>query len=122
MAQEPDEISLQQYGFNSFTVQLNELPKDHLQLLPPTDSRYRRDIRTLENGKNKKVNAKKVQKQRKNAKNAYMPMWFSEETDSFSKDKLWLQNGRYWISKQAGFTDAYSRQIIPLFSVDTDSV
>lgn len=51
VAPRPDN-SAQYYHFTSFTFGLNELPQDNdlLQKLPSTDSRFRPDIRKLEEG------------------------------------------------------------------------
>lgn len=38
------------YNFSSFTFQLNELTEDMKSYLPPTDSRFRPDVRLLELG------------------------------------------------------------------------
>lgn len=41
---------LQFYAFSTFAMQLNELDKIMEGVLPPTDSRFRPDIRAMENG------------------------------------------------------------------------
>lgn len=38
------------FGFSDFTMGLNQLHAEDEQLLPPTDSRLRPDVRSLENG------------------------------------------------------------------------
>ncbi|KIH53290.1 hypothetical protein ANCDUO_16584 [Ancylostoma duodenale] len=38
------------FGFSDFTMGLNQLYAEDEQLLPPTDSRLRPDVRALENG------------------------------------------------------------------------
>jgi hypothetical protein len=59
VAAKPNEFSARQYGFNEFTVQLNELQPQQCCALPPTDSRFRPDIRFLELGDVKKAEAAK---------------------------------------------------------------
>lgn len=53
------------YGFNPFTITLNELHSDNAKFLPPTDSRFRPDQRFLEDGEihratNAKISLEKV--------------------------------------------------------------
>lgn len=55
VAVEKDPANARQYGFNEFTVQLNELPREIHVFLPPTDSRLRSDIRYLENAEARKA-------------------------------------------------------------------
>jgi hypothetical protein len=43
-------VSLSQYHFTQFAFQLNELMPKVKEILPPTDSRFRKDVRYLEEG------------------------------------------------------------------------
>jgi hypothetical protein len=59
VAEKREERALQQYGFNSHSVQLNELHEQHRGYLPATDTRFRADIRNLENHDIKKAKVAK---------------------------------------------------------------
>ena len=39
------------YNFSDFAVQANHLPPELLAVLPPTDSRLRKDVRAIEEGR-----------------------------------------------------------------------
>ncbi|KAI6173229.1 hypothetical protein M3Y98_01059600 [Aphelenchoides besseyi] len=49
------ELAANYYGFNRFTMGLNELHESQRPFLPPTDSRFRPDQRYLENGDAKRA-------------------------------------------------------------------
>ncbi|KAI6224260.1 hypothetical protein M3Y99_01416000 [Aphelenchoides fujianensis] len=109
------------YGFNRFTMALNELHAAERPLLPPTDSRFRPDQRLLENGEPERAEEakKRLEKeQRGRSALAHRPLWFERERDAFTGRSLWLSNGRYWPAKEARFEDPHSRRMVALFSTD----
>ncbi|KAI6205089.1 hypothetical protein M3Y94_00753000 [Aphelenchoides besseyi] len=55
------ELASTYYGFNRFTMGLNELHESQRPFLPPTDSRFRPDQRYLENGDPKRADECKKQ-------------------------------------------------------------
>jgi hypothetical protein len=59
VAEKREERASRQYGFNSLSVQLNELHEQHKGYLPHTDTRFRPDIRSLENHDLKKAKVAK---------------------------------------------------------------
>ena len=74
----PDD-SKAQYGMNIFSLQLNLLSNELISKLPPTDSRFRPDLRAWENGdvqlasseksrleQNQRERRKQIQEQLKN--------------------------------------------------------
>ena len=82
-----DEIALrhQYYYFNLFSMCLNE-PTSSINL-PSTDSRYRQDIRYLENGDIDAASNEKhrlEEQQRSDAKKRdfdFQPLWFKQDTN-----------------------------------------
>ncbi|KAI6240592.1 hypothetical protein M3Y99_00428400 [Aphelenchoides fujianensis] len=117
----PHEHAAAHYGFNRFTMALNELHAAERPLLPPTDSRFRPDQRLLENGEPERAEEakKRLEKeQRGRSALAHRPLWFERERDAFTGRSLWLSNGRYWPAKEARFEDPHSRRMVALFSTD----
>ena len=58
--------SSRQYGFTKFAIALNELTPEGIRNLPPTDSRFRPDMRALENGEPEEASAAKLRVEDKN--------------------------------------------------------
>ena len=46
---------VRRFGFNAFAVQLNSLPAELQNILPPTDSRLREDLQAVERGEYSKA-------------------------------------------------------------------
>ncbi|KAI6222286.1 hypothetical protein M3Y99_01512400 [Aphelenchoides fujianensis] len=117
----PHEHAAAHYGFNRFTMALNELHAAERPLLPPTDSRFRPDQRLLEKGEPERAEEakKRLEKeQRGRSALAHRPLWFERERDAFTGRSLWLSDGRYWPAKETRFEDPHSRRIVALFSTD----
>ena len=93
-----------QYGFTPFAIALNELTPEGARNLPPTDSRFRPDMRALENGDSEEASRAKVRVEDRNRALAaarrkrgetYAPVWFAkramaEHSDSDAEE---LGNG-----------------------------
>ena len=84
-----------QYGFTKFAISLNELPLEGIRNLPPTDSRFRPDMRALENGDSEEASRAKVRVEDRNRAllaarrkkgEAYAPAWFKKRTRSIKND------------------------------------
>ncbi|XP_031562391.1 oxysterol-binding protein-related protein 1-like [Actinia tenebrosa] len=97
--------SKEMYNFTSYAIQLNELLPGDDKKLPPTDSRFRPDCRTLENGDLDRATAEKIrleEKQRTNRKERqkknleWKPLWFKEEINPYTGQTDWLYTGKYW--------------------------
>ncbi len=95
----------QQYGFNTYSVSLNELNSDMKQNLTPTDSRLRPDQRLLENGKldlaeREKDRLEVKQRESKSKREGdWNPLYFKEqtETDIQGKEtKVFKPLNTYW--------------------------
>jgi hypothetical protein len=93
------------YCFTKFAMQLNSLPERLKNSLPLTDSRFRPDLRALENGDIKLASEEKFrleELQRTSRKNRednnieYKPKYFTKQTDEITKEKSYVFNGRYW--------------------------
>ncbi|KAF5274373.1 hypothetical protein FQA39_LY07253 [Lamprigera yunnana] len=101
------------YGFTRFAIELNEIGPDS-HLLPPTDTRFRADQRSLELGnlakaeqlKLKLENAQRDRRKMRSAKNQqYFPLWFCQNSSGKEGDE-WQYNGKYWeCRKNSGFAD-----------------
>ncbi|VDN06983.1 unnamed protein product [Thelazia callipaeda] len=91
------------YNFTSFTFLLND-PSDLTDLLPPTDSRRRPDIRLLEAGESDAAEREKERLEVKQRQSRALmkktlekkPKWF-EKVQLTSKDSLpWVFTAKYW--------------------------
>lgn len=93
------------YGFTSFGITLNEITPDIAKKLPPTDSRFRPDVRALEEGdldhaEDEKKRVEELQRERRaQGKNAE-PRWFKE----VGRDD-WEYVGGYWEEREGGWKD-----------------
>ncbi|KAI0651676.1 Oxysterol-binding protein-domain-containing protein [Trametes meyenii] len=96
--------AMQYYGFTTFGITLNEVTPDLEGKLPPTDSRYRPDVRALENGdldtaEKEKQRVEDLQRERRNKGRERNPRWFKQVGDE------WIYTGGYWEQRQRGWTD-----------------
>lgn len=106
----PDPVNFEkQYNFTTFAIQSNHLTHDMLAHLPPTDSRFRPDIRAYEYGniklagenKNKlEESQRERRKQCLESKKEWKPLWFE-----FKKDGNQINSrfkGDYWKVRETG--------------------
>ncbi|VBB26864.1 unnamed protein product [Acanthocheilonema viteae] len=97
----------QYYGFSQFACGLNEfLNSEEKSSAPQTDSRFRPDLKALENGDTSravetKANLEKLQRARNEA--IHKRMWFEQRQDLMTNTTLWVCNGRYWQAKEKKF-------------------
>jgi len=93
------------YYFTEFTYQLNYLTEKLKKSLPPTDSRFRPDLRALENGDMKLAQTEKgrleeIQRAaRKEAEKKGVPQkpnYFTFEADEATQEKYYKFNYKYW--------------------------
>ncbi|KAG6850320.1 hypothetical protein H0H93_014895 [Arthromyces matolae] len=89
------------YGFTTFGITLNELSDDLLEngKLPPTDSRFRPDVRALEEGEidlaeKEKVRVEEMQRERRRQGQDRRPRWFRQQGDE------WMYVGGYWEGRE----------------------
>jgi len=90
------------YGFTTWGITLNEMTADLKGKLPPTDSRYRPDVRALEEGNLDFAEAEKdrleeLQRERRKQGKAREPQWFRREGDE------WVYAGGYWEQRAKGW-------------------
>ena len=90
------------YGFTTFAMTLNEIIGELGGELPPTDSRYRPDVRALEEGdmdraEEEKQRVEELQRQRRRRGEDRKPRWFKQVGDE------WLYAGGYWEAKTNGW-------------------
>jgi len=94
--------SLDLYGFTSWGITLNEITPGMEGKLPPTDSRYRPDVRALEEGNLDRAEAEKerleeLQRERRKLGKEREPRWFRREGDE------WVYAGGYWEQRAKGW-------------------
>ncbi|KAH9075838.1 hypothetical protein EDB83DRAFT_2352578 [Lactarius deliciosus] len=98
-----DEVNAQDlYGFTSWGITLNEITPGMEGKLPPTDSRYRPDVRALEEGYLDRAEAEKerleeLQRERRRLGKDREPQWFRCEGDE------WVYAGGYWEQRAKGW-------------------
>uniref|UniRef100_T2M5M8 Oxysterol-binding protein n=1 Tax=Hydra vulgaris TaxID=6087 RepID=T2M5M8_HYDVU len=97
--------SAEMYNMTEFAMGLNELLPEHENVIAPTDSRYRLDMRCLENGDIEGAAAEKqkleeAQRERRKLMHSsgeiWIPMWFSLEENEYLKCKEWSYNHKYF--------------------------
>ncbi|KAF8167899.1 Oxysterol-binding protein-domain-containing protein [Crassisporium funariophilum] len=94
--------SQEYYGFTSYGITLNELTSDLVGKLPPTDSRYRPDVRALENGEldlaeTEKARLEQMQRDRRSRGEERKPSWFKQVGGE------WEYTGGYWEARSRGW-------------------
>ncbi|CCH58114.1 hypothetical protein TBLA_0A03140 [Henningerozyma blattae CBS 6284] len=87
------------YGFTKFAANLNEITEIEKDMLPPTDSRLRPDVRAYENGDNDKAESLKLkleqdQRDRRNGGHDVKPRYFKRISDE--KWELIKGSNGYW--------------------------
>lgn len=92
------------YGLTSFAISLNELTDGLRAKLPSTDSRFRTDVRALENGElpladEEKLRIEDTQRQRRSAGTERNPRWFQ------LVEGEWRYVGGYWEARQQGWKE-----------------
>ncbi|KAG2146531.1 Oxysterol-binding protein-domain-containing protein [Suillus bovinus] len=90
--------SPQYYGFTAFGMTLNEITSDLEGRLPPTDSRFRPDVRALEHGNGDEAEASEDTDRRRRGVNR-VPRWFKQDGDG------WTYVGGYWEARAKGWKD-----------------
>lgn len=115
MVESRPENSTDFYNFTRFTFCLNELTEELKKSLPPTDSRFRPDIRLLELGdldtaadEKSRVEEKQreVRKEMKKSKKTYSPLWFNLVKSAQGKDE-WRFNQKYFDRKWSNCPDIF---------------
>lgn len=95
----------QYYSFTEFAYMLNEFNDEIKQKVAPTDSRWRPDMRKMEEGdidasadeKNRIEELQRnARKDRKKSKDDSAPLWFKYGTDPYTGKEDWLFTGEYW--------------------------
>ncbi|KAF7982052.1 hypothetical protein HWV62_30330 [Athelia sp. TMB] len=93
------------YGFTSFGITLNEVTPDIEGKLPPTDSRFRPDVRALEEGdvdeaEEQKQRLEDAQRERRKKGKDRAPVWFKQVGEE------WVYKGGYWEARAKDWKDA----------------
>lgn len=92
------------YGFTAFGITLNEITSDLEGKLPPTDSRFRPDVRALEEGNIDEAEAQKTrleetQRDRRRRGADRTPQWFKQVGED------WKYQGGYWEGRATGWKE-----------------
>jgi muconolactone delta-isomerase len=90
------------YGFTSFGITLNEITEDLVGKLPPTDSRFRPDVKALEMGdvdeaEGQKARLEEMQRERRKQGQDKQPRWFKLVGEE------WIYKGGYWEARANGW-------------------
>lgn len=105
------------YGFSRFAIELNDLEPCLVDILPPTDSRFRPDQRLLEEGnvpgaEASKVQLEQAQRERRIANEqrgiAHEPKWFRRTATPLDDEdgEKWEFANTYWdVRAQSKFLD-----------------
>ena len=91
------------YYLSKFGINLNNLYEELVYSLPPTDSRFRPDLRAYENGDLKLGSEEKIRlenNQRKRKNQVFKPQWFFFERNG-KKIKFEFK-GNYWKCRESG--------------------
>ncbi|CAD5223623.1 unnamed protein product [Bursaphelenchus okinawaensis] len=109
-ASKPDPDMFAFYRMNAVSMTMNQV-EDHMKpYIPPTDTRLRKEIKDLEEGRLEHVE-EAVKKRAETAQlrlQRYQPLWFQPQNDTTGKT-FFLPNGRYWSSKMNKFDDPISK-------------
>ena len=102
------------FYFTKYVANLNYLSEELSKVLPPTDSRFRKDQRAVEEGdydlaesekKRLEQKQREVRKAREKENKEYEPIYFKEVKDDISGDVLYLNSRDYWKDrKEANFS------------------
>ena len=91
------------YYLPEFTCDLNNFPDEIKERLPSNDSRFKKDMRFLEEGnidEAQKYKVKYESKQRTELNNdQHKILFFKEEYDSDNENNFYIPNGEYWKMK-----------------------
>ncbi|XP_053186704.1 oxysterol-binding protein-related protein 1-like [Scomber japonicus] len=93
------------YAFSTFAMQLNELEESMEGVIPPTDSRFRPDIKAMENGDIDLASAEKkrleekqrtARKDRSKSTQEWKNRWFQQGPNPYTKAQDWIYLKGYW--------------------------
>uniref|UniRef100_A0AAQ4R8E0 Oxysterol-binding protein n=1 Tax=Gasterosteus aculeatus aculeatus TaxID=481459 RepID=A0AAQ4R8E0_GASAC len=108
--------SAQFYAFSTFAMHLNEQDKSTEEVAPATDSRFRPDIRAMENGdidfasSEKKRLEEKQRMARKNRSKSpaeWKTRWFEQGQNPHNKAQDWIYLKGYWERNYTDLPDIY---------------
>ncbi|KAG9314544.1 Oxysterol-binding protein-domain-containing protein [Chiua virens] len=96
--------AMEYYGFTAFGITMNEITGDLDGKLPPTDSRFRPDVRALEVGNVDEAEAQKthleeLQRDRRRRGADRTPRWFKLDGEE------WKYQGGYWEARAMGWRE-----------------
>jgi hypothetical protein len=92
---------------------LNEMKPEYKDVIAPTDTRFRMDIRCLELGdldnstKHKERLEEKQRQTRKALKEDWNPRWFNLSKHPINGDECWLFNDKYWLRDYSNCPDLF---------------
>ncbi|KAF9229520.1 hypothetical protein BS17DRAFT_688488 [Gyrodon lividus] len=97
--------AIEYYGFTAFGITLNEITSDLYGKLPPTDSRFRPDVRALEEGNVEEAEVEKtrleeLQRDRRRRGIDRTSQWFRQVGED------WQYIGGYWEARARGWKES----------------
>ncbi|KIJ68223.1 hypothetical protein HYDPIDRAFT_124463 [Hydnomerulius pinastri MD-312] len=97
--------AMEYYGFTAFGMTLNEITSDLQGKLPPTDSRFRPDVRALEEGdvdeaEEQKTRLEELQRDRRRRGVDRAPRWFRQVGED------WEYTGGYWEARARSWKES----------------
>ncbi|KAM6919500.1 oxysterol-binding protein-related protein 1-like [Lycodopsis pacificus] len=104
------------YAFSTFAMHLNEQAKSMEGVTAPTDSRFRPDIRAMENGdidlassEKKRLEEKQriARKNRTKSTDEWKTRWFQQGQNPHNKAQDWLYLNGYWERNYTHLPDIY---------------
>ncbi|KAL6104605.1 osbpl1a [Pungitius sinensis] len=108
--------SAQFYAFSTFAMHLNEQDKSTEEVTPTTDSRFRPDIRAMENGdidfassEKKRLEEKQrlARKNRSKSPDEWKTRWFAQGQNPHNKAQDWIYLKGYWERNYTDLPDIY---------------
>lgn len=108
--------SAMMYNFTNFAMCLNELEPSMEAVLPPTDCRFRPDIRAMENGNMDEASKEKerleekqraARKERAKTDEEWSTRWFHMGTNPYTGSQDWIYTGGYFNRNYQDLPDIY---------------
>ena len=92
--------SHRQYGFSALTTHLNQVTDEMAQHIAPTDSRFRKDIQLLEQGKFKEAESEMAKIYQKPTSSGFKPKYFKFEESQYVPTSA--EDSLYWEKRIRG--------------------
>eukprot|EP00834_Sanchytrium_tribonematis_P004509 NODE_226_length_12301_cov_1.446648.p2 type:complete len:777 gc:universal NODE_226_length_12301_cov_1.446648:4155-6485(+) len=88
------------FNFSEFAISLNEISDELKVHLPPTDTRFRPDIRAMEEGDYTEADSQLKSIEKQNLDKTATPLWFTKEIHPVTNLEYYKFNPEYWTHRQ----------------------